>query len=45
LEITLAEAILGKNLQYMSFDGNLRTIDIKPGTQANENILFKNTVF
>ena len=44
LEISLAEAIVGKMIQYNSFDGSLKTIEIKPGTQANEKIMFKNLV-
>jgi DnaJ-class molecular chaperone len=44
LEISLAEAIVGKTIQYNNFDGSLKTIEIKPGTQANEKIIFKNLV-
>jgi len=44
MEITLIDAILGGNKQYISFDGSLRSIEIKPGTQSNDKILFKNLV-
>ncbi len=44
MEITLIDAILGGNKQYISFDGSLRRIEIKPGTQSNDKILFKNLV-
>lgn len=45
LQISLADAITGRSIQYTNFDGSLKTIDIKPGTQANEKIVFKNLVF
>ncbi len=44
MEISLIEAIFGANKQYMSFDGSLKTIEIKPGTQSNDKIIFKNMV-
>jgi len=44
LRISLADAITGKTIQYTNFDGTLKTIEIKPGAQANEKIIFKNLV-
>jgi curved DNA-binding protein len=44
LQISLADAITGKTIQYTNFDGSLKTIEIKPGTQANDKIIFKNLV-
>jgi DnaJ-class molecular chaperone len=44
LRISLADAITGKTIQYTNFDGTLKTIEIKPGAQAKEKIIFKNLV-
>ena len=44
LNIELIEAIFGANIQYTSFDGNLRSIEIKEGTQPEDKIFFKGMV-
>lgn len=44
LNIDLIEAIFGTNIQYTGFDGNLRSIDIKEGTQPEDKIYFKGMV-
>lgn len=43
-EVSIAEAIFGGKIEYSNFDGTLKRIDINPGTQANDKILFKNFV-
>ena len=44
LNIELIEAIFGANIQYTSFDGNLKSINIKAGTQPEDKIVFKEMV-
>jgi len=44
LEISLTEAIFGGKRQLMSFDGSLKSIEIRPGTQSSDKVIFKNLV-
>ncbi len=44
LNIDLLDAIFGANIQYTTFEGNLKTLEIKEGTQPEDKICFKGMV-
>ena len=45
LEISLKDAILGGKLEFRNFDGIKKELEIKPGTQSEDKILFKELVY
>jgi len=44
LEILIADAIIGGSFNIQNFDGSEMMINLKPGTQFNDKIIFKNSV-
>jgi len=43
--VDLTDAIFGGTIEFTNFDGSIKTIKIKPGSQTNDKILLKNLVF
>jgi len=44
LEISITDAIFGGIIEYSTIDGSVKSVEIKPGTQANKKIIIKNLV-